>query len=58
LDRDAVGELIGYLEAAGTPTLAAPLAVTLPDPWDRMFIEFTVAAEAVEAFDAMMNRWV
>jgi putative PIN family toxin of toxin-antitoxin system len=45
-DRDVVEELIGFLEAAGTPTLAGPLAVTLPDPWDQMFIEVAVASEA------------
>jgi len=33
-DRDMVEELIGYLEAAGSPALAAPLPVTLPDAWD------------------------
>ena len=38
-DRELVGELIGFLEAAGSPTIAAPLAVILPDPWDQMFIE-------------------
>jgi len=45
-DRDLVDELIGFLEAAGSPTLAAPLLVTLPDPWDQMFIEVAVAGGA------------
>ena len=45
-DLDLVAELIGFLEAAGSPTLAAPLAVTLPDPWDQMFIEAAVASNA------------
>jgi len=45
-DREAVEELISFLEAAGTPTLAAPLPVTLPDPWDQMFIEVAVASQA------------
>jgi putative PIN family toxin of toxin-antitoxin system len=45
-DRELVEELIGFLEAAGSPTLAAPLAVTLPDPWDQMFIEVAVSGDA------------
>jgi uncharacterized protein len=45
-DRELVDELLGFLEAAGSPTLAAPLAVTLPDPWDQMFIEVAVSSEA------------
>lgn len=45
-DRDLVEELIGFIESAGSRTLAAPLAVTLPDPWDQMFIEVAVASEA------------
>ncbi len=45
-DRDLVEELIGYLEAAGSPALAAPLPVTLPDPWDQMFIEVAVSSNA------------
>ena len=45
-DPDLVEELIGFLEAAGSPTLAAPLAITLPDPWDQMFIEVTVSSNA------------
>ena len=45
-DRDLIEELIGFLEAAGSPTLAAPLAVTLPDPWDQMFIEVAVSSNA------------
>jgi uncharacterized protein len=43
---DLVEELIGFLEATGSPTLAAPLAVTLPDPWDQMFIEVAVSGNA------------
>lgn len=42
-DRELVDELISFLESAGSPTLAAPLAITLPDPWDQMFIEVAVA---------------
>ena len=45
-DRELVEELIGFLESAGTPTLAAPLAVDLPDPWDQMFIEIAVSSRA------------
>ena len=45
-DRDLVDELIRFLEAAGSPTLAAPLGVTLPDPWDAMFIEVAISSEA------------
>jgi putative PIN family toxin of toxin-antitoxin system len=45
-DPDQVEEPIGFLEAAGSPTLAAPLAVTLPDPWDQMFIEIAVSSNA------------
>jgi uncharacterized protein len=45
-DPDLVEELIGFLEATGSPTLAAPLAVTLPDPWDQMFIEVAVSGNA------------
>jgi uncharacterized protein len=45
-DPDLVEELIGFLEAAGSPTLAAPRAVTLPDPWDQMFIEVAVSGNA------------
>lgn len=45
-DGELVEELIGFLEAAGSPTLAPPLAVTLPDPWDQMFIEVAVASQA------------
>lgn len=32
---EVVEELVGFLEAAGSPTLATPLAATLPDPWDQ-----------------------
>jgi putative PIN family toxin of toxin-antitoxin system len=45
-DRELVEELIAFLEAAGSPTLAAPLATTLPDPVDQMFIEVAVASQA------------
>jgi putative PIN family toxin of toxin-antitoxin system len=45
-DPDLVEELIGFLESAGSPTLAAPLAVTLPDPWDQMFIEVAATSNA------------
>lgn len=45
-DRELVEELIGFLEAAGSPTLAPPLAVTPPDPWDQMFIEVAVSSRA------------
>ncbi len=45
-DRELVEELITFLEAAGSPTLAAPLAPALPDPGDQMFIEVAVASQA------------
>lgn len=45
-DPGLVGELIDFLEAGGSPTLADPLAVTLPDPWDQMFIEVAVSSKA------------
>ena len=45
-DRDVVEELVGFLESAGSPTLAAPLAVDLPDSWDQMFIEVAVSSRA------------
>jgi putative PIN family toxin of toxin-antitoxin system len=45
-DPDLVEELVSFLEMAGSPTLAAPLAVTLPDPWDQMFIEVAVSGSA------------
>ncbi len=45
-DGELVEELMGFLEAAGSPTLAAPLPVTLPDPWDQMFIEVAVSSHA------------
>jgi predicted nucleic acid-binding protein len=45
-DTDLVEELISFLEAAGTPTLAPPLNLTLPDLADQMFIEVTVFAHA------------
>jgi len=45
-DRELVEELIGFLESAGSPTLATPLAVDLPDPWDQMFIEVAVSSGA------------
>ena len=45
-DGELVEELIGFLESAGSPTLATPLAVTLPDPWDQMFVEVAVSSNA------------
>jgi putative PIN family toxin of toxin-antitoxin system len=45
-DRELVEELIGFLESAGSPTLATPFAVTLPDPWDQMFVEVAVSSNA------------
>ena len=45
-DRELVEELIAFLETAGSPTLAAPLASRLPDPGDQMFIEVAVASQA------------
>ena len=44
--RELVEELIIFLEAAGSPTLAAPLATAPPDPGDQMFIEVAVASQA------------
>jgi len=45
-DRELVEELIGFLEAAGSPTLATPILSMLPDPRDLMFIEVAVSAQA------------
>ena len=45
-DRELVEELIIFLEAAGSPTLAAPRATALPDPGDKMFIEVALASQA------------
>ncbi len=45
-DRELVDELITFLETAGSPTLAAPLAPALPDSGDQMFIEVAVASHA------------
>jgi putative PIN family toxin of toxin-antitoxin system len=45
-DRNLVDELITFLEAAGSPTLAAPLPIVLPDSGDQMFIEVAVASQA------------
>lgn len=45
-NKESIVELVGFLEAAGSPTLAAPLAAELPDPWDQMFIEVAVASQA------------
>ena len=45
-DREVVEELISFLEATGTPTLAPPLNLPLPDPADRMFIEVAVSGHA------------
>ena len=45
-DRALVDELLDFFESAGSPALAAPLAVDLPDPWDQMFIEVAVSSGA------------
>ena len=45
-DRELVEELIAFLEAAGSATLAAPLSLSLPDAGDQMFIEVAVASRA------------
>jgi putative PIN family toxin of toxin-antitoxin system len=45
-DRELIEELIAFLEAAGSPTLAAPLPTALPDSEDQMFIEVAVASQA------------
>ncbi len=45
-DREFVEELIAFLEAAGSATLAAPLSLSLPDAGDQMFIEVAVASRA------------
>ncbi len=45
-DRELVEELIAFLEAAGSTTLAAPLSLSLPDAGDQMFIEVAVASRA------------
>jgi putative PIN family toxin of toxin-antitoxin system len=45
-EQELVEELIDFLEAAGSPTLAVPLSVTLPDPWDQMFVEVAVSSGA------------
>ena len=45
-DRDLVDELISFLEAAGSPTLAAPLPIALLDSGNQMFIEVAVASQA------------
>ena len=45
-DPHLVEELIGFLESAGLPTLADPLALELPDPWDQMFVEVAVSSAA------------
>ena len=45
-DREFVEELIAFLEAAGSATLAAPLSLSVPDAGDQMFIEVAVASRA------------
>ncbi len=45
-DRELVEDLIGFLESAGSPTLAAPRVVDLPEPWDQMFIEVALSSGA------------
>ena len=45
-DRELVKELVAFLEAAGSATLAAPLSLSLPDAGDQMFIEVAVASRA------------
>lgn len=45
-DRELVEALLAFLEAAGTPILAPPLDLTLPDPADQMFIEVAVFGSA------------
>lgn len=45
-DSEPVEKVASFLEAAGSPTLAAPLPIVLPDPWDQMFIEVAVAGQA------------
>lgn len=44
-EERAVSDLLDYFEQAGIAVQAMPLAVSLPDPDDRMFVE--VAASAV-----------
>ena len=45
-DRDLVDELLSFLEATGSPVLASPLSLTLPDPAAQMFVEVAVSGEA------------
>ena len=45
-DTELVEGLLAFLEAAGTPILAPPLDLTLPDPADQMFIEVAVFGSA------------
>jgi len=45
-DRELVEELLHFLEAAGSPVLAAPLKLALPDPADQMFVEVAVSGHA------------
>ena len=45
-DRELVKELVAFLEAAGSATLAAPLSLSLPDAGDQMFIEVAVVSRA------------
>lgn len=45
-DPDVVGELLGFLEAAGERVLSEPLRLHLPDPADAVFIEVARSAGA------------
>lgn len=45
-DTELVNDLLDFIEAAGEPTLAAPLKLQLPDQGDAMFVEVASAAEA------------
>lgn len=45
-DADTVEELLWFLEACGDRVLAEPLAIALPDPADRMFLEVACTAGA------------
>jgi len=45
-DPEVVQELIGFLASTGSPTLAVPLAVALPDAGDRMFLEVALSSRA------------
>ncbi len=45
-DEDLVEELVAYLEATGSPALAPPIDLALPDSADQMFIEVALAGHA------------